>query len=182
MTDPKIKSCFITGLVLFVVNMVFGLPKFLPIFLLTSNILPGFIFGFTLISNLENKLDWKVALFFLLSGGLYIAAAWIATGFSFFGNDIYLCFPLASILGAVTLLIAYKYLLDQSLSLRIGILYAIIAGIISSILPVVSDILQINEVAYWLYLTCTLSIYITWQTLFGWTLKQAERKPLPQLL
>lgn len=162
--------------------MVFGLPKILSIFLLTSNILPGFIFGFTLISFFENKVYWKIALFFLLSGGLYIAAAWIATGFSFFGEDIYVCFPLASVLGAVILLLAYKYLLDQSISLRIGILYAIITGLISSILPVTFYLLQTSHDAYWLYLTGTLSVFITWQTLFGWTIKKAERQPLKQAL
>jgi hypothetical protein len=62
--------------------------------------------------------------------------------------------------------------------LRIGILYAIMTGLISSILPVAFERLQTNNNAYWLYLTCTLSVYITWQTLFGWTLKQADRQPL----
>jgi len=154
----------------------------MPVFLLTSNILPGFIFGYTLISNLENNVDWKAALFFLLSGGLYILAVWIATGYSFFGRDIYVYFPLASVIGAVTLLLAYKFLLDPSISLRVGVLYAIITGLVSSIIAVAFGRLQTNNDAYWLYLTCTLSVFITWQTLFGWTIKQSERQPLIQPL
>lgn len=168
-TKQKIvRNTFLCGLVTFVVNTLFTLVGDIPLILILTNILPGFIFGFALCTGDENLPVWRRVLFICSSGGLFFFVVWLATDrhLSFHGQ---LSFILASIVGANGLLILCRFLLGKALVAWKGFLLATIIGALSAVFP---------AKAYWdndfisstgrLYNTTTLmSIFLVWQTLFG---------------
>lgn len=178
MTQCLIKHSFICGLSTFAINFILAALKLQFVLLWTSNVMPGFVFAFIVANATKSKADLKSLLFILLSGGLYILVAWIATGYSFFGNKVYICFPIASILGATIMLLIYKLLLDNEFNFIASLRYAFLTGLVSSILPVIGDLLNpsfdILDNSYWLALAFTLSIYIIWQPLFAWTIARQQ--------
>lgn len=174
MTQRLIQHSFICGLFTFAINLIIAALKLQFVLIWTANIIPGFVFAFVLTNAAKSNADKKSLLFMLLSGGLYITIAWIATGYSFFGDKVYMCFPIASIIGAISMLFLYKLLLDNKLSFIAGLKYAVLTGLASSILPVIGDLLHpsfdILDKSYWLAMTFTLSIFLIWQPLFAWTI------------
>jgi hypothetical protein len=171
MATVEIKSCFMSSVAVFLVNMFLLLVPFIGI--ITTLILPGFIFGFVLLENKQHVSPIRKTIFLLISGSLFIAAAFLVTGHSFSWQKGIYTFSIASVSGAVGLLLAYKFLLDKSISLEKGILLAVGTGLISALLPTVAmsnvfDIPQLFDTAF------LLSVYITWQTLFGWVLNKAR--------
>ena len=174
-----IKNSFYCGLLTFVVNFLFVLSKEMSAFLIFSYILPGFVYAIVLCDIQNNRLDLKRFLFIVLTGGLYIFVAWVATGFSFFGNNTKLCFPIASVIGATLLLTLYYLLVDKSISLTRGLLLATFLGLLSSILPLLGDRLeqQINDynIQGIVNLGFTLLIFPVWQTLFTWTIYRLKK-------
>jgi threonine/homoserine efflux transporter RhtA len=147
--------------------------------LIFSNILPGFIYAIVLCNFENNRLDLKRFIFIALSGGLYIFVAWVATGYSFFGENTKLCFPIASVIGATILLTLYYLLIDKNISFFKGLLLAICIGLLSSILPLLGDCLAQQIYNYELKnkvnLGFILFIFPVWQTLFGWTIMNVNR-------
>jgi hypothetical protein len=147
--------------------------------LIFSNILPGFVYAIVLCDFENNRLDLKRFLFIAFSGGLYIFVAWVATGYSFFGDNRNLCFPIASVIGATLLLTLYYFLIDKNILFSKGLLLAICIALISSILPFFGDRLEqhINDydIKSNVNLGFTLLIFPTWQTLFGWTISRLKK-------
>lgn len=178
MTQHLIRHSFICGLSTFAINFIIAALKLQFVLMLTANIIPGFLFASVLAEAAKSKDDQKSVLFILLSGGLYILVAWVATGYSFFGNKVYICFPIASILGATLLLSIYKLLLDNKVGFIASLKYAFLTGLVSSILPVIGDLFNpsfdIPDHSYWLSLAFTLSIFIIWQPLFAWTITRQQ--------
>jgi len=178
MKQRLIRNSFLCGLLTFAVNFIFAALKLQFVLLWTANVIPGFVFAFILTDATKSKVDLKSILFILFSGGLYILVAWIATGYSFFGDKVYICFPIASILGATLMLSIYKLFLDNNFSITAGLKYAFLTGIVSSILPVMGDLLNpsfdVLDNSYWLALIFTLSIFIIWQPLFAWTITRQQ--------
>ena len=174
-----IKNSFYCGLLTFVVNFLFVLSQEMSAFLIFSYILPGFVYAIVLCDFKNYRLDLKRFLFIVFSGGLYIFVAWVATGFSFFGNNTKLCFPVASVIGATLLLTLYYLLVDKSISLSRGLLLATFLGLLSSILPFLGDRLeqQINDynIQGIVNLGFTLLIFPVWQTLFAWTIYRLKK-------
>jgi len=136
--------------------------------------LPGFIYAIVLCDFEINKLDLKRHLFIASSGGLFIFAAWIATGYSFFGDNIKLCFPIASVIGATLLLTLYYLLIDRNISFLKGQLIATLVGLVTSVLPFLGDTLENSTkdlyIQGYIKFGFTLLIFPVWQTLFGWTI------------
>jgi len=155
---------------LFLANMFLLLVPFIGI--ITTLIFPGFIFGFVLLENKQHISPIRKIFFLIISGGLFIAAAFLVTGHSFSWQKEIYTFSIASVSGAVGLLLAYKSLLDKSISLEKGIPLAVGTGLISALLPTIamSNVLNIPQILDTAFL---LSVYITWQTLFGWLLNKA---------
>jgi hypothetical protein len=178
MKQRLIRNSFLCGLFTFAVNFIFAALKLQFVLLWTANVIPGFVFAFILTDANKSKVDLKSILFILFSGGLYILVAWVATGYSFFGNKVYICFPIASILGATLMLSIYKLFLDNNFNITAGLKYAFLTGIVSSILPVMGDLLNpsfdVLDNSYWLALIFTLSIFIIWQPLFAWTITRQQ--------
>lgn len=170
MATVEIKSCFTSSVAIFLANMFLLLVPFVGI--ITTLVLPGFIFGFVLLENKQHIPPIRKTIFLLISGGLFIAAAFLVTGHSFSWQKEIYTFSIASVSGAVGLLLTYKFLLDKSIFLRKGIPLAICIGLLSALLPTIAmsnvfDIPQLLDTAF------LLSVYITWQTLFGWVLNKA---------
>ena len=147
--------------------------------LIFSNILPGFVYAVVLCDFENNRLDLKRFLFIAFSGGLYIFVVWVATGYSFFGDNTKLCFPIASVIGATMLLTLYYLLIDKKISLSKGLLFATFLGLLSSILPFLGDRLeqQIDDydIKGNVNLGFTLLIFPVWQTLFAWTIHKLKK-------
>ena len=115
----------------------------------------------------------------MLSGGLYIFVAWVATGYSFFGDNTKLCFPLASVIGSTVLLTLYYLFVDKNIPFFKGLLLTIAIGLISSVLPFIGDTVeqQINDfdIKGNVNFGFTLLIFPVWQTLFGWTIYMLKK-------
>lgn len=165
-----IRDTFLCGLVTFGVNSLFTLVGDIPLILILTNILPGFIFGFVLCTGDESLPAWRRVVFICCSGGLFILVAWLATDrhLSFHGQ---LSFILASLVGAYGLLLLYHLLLGKALIAWKGFTLATLTGVLSAFFP---------AKAYWdndfnssvgkLFDTIILmSIFLTWQALFGLT-------------
>ncbi|MEO6229351.1 MAG: hypothetical protein ABJB11_21420 [Ferruginibacter sp.] len=152
------------------------LSKAISALLIFSNILPGFIYAIVLCDLDKNKLDLNRLLFIIFSGGFYIFVAWVATGYSFVGDNIKLCFPLASVIGSTFLLTLYYLLIDKKISFLKGLLFAFGLGLFSSILPFLGDFLEQRiddyDIKGNVNLGCTLLIFPVWQTLFGLTINR----------
>jgi hypothetical protein len=171
MTTPSIKACFTSGAATFVANMAiyFAIP---PLFILTSNLLPGFIYGVVLLHDSDASTIRK-SLFILVSGGLFIAAAFLVTGHSFSWQKSPYIFSLASIAAAVGLFLTYKFLLDNAISLSKGLPLLVGVGFSAALLPSIVMFPQF-AIRGWPAIAGVLSVYITWQTLFGWVLHKAK--------
>lgn len=174
LNSALIKNSFYCGLSIFAVSFLFGVLKDLSTLLIFTNILPGFIYGIVLCDFENNSLDTKRFLFIVLSGGLFILVAWVATGYSFFGNNTLITFPLASVIGSTLLFGLYYLLVDKALLISKGLVSAFVIGLVSSIVPVIGEFLDKRIEDYsWkgnVSLFFTLLIFIVWQTLFGWTI------------
>jgi uncharacterized membrane protein len=171
MVTPTIKSCFISGATALLANMLvyFIIP---PLFILTSNLLPGFAFGFVILSDSDASTARKSG-FLLISGGLFIAAAFLVTGHSFSWQKSPYIFSLASTIAAVCLLVSYKFLLDNSISLTKGIPLVAGTSLLAALLPTLVLFTSFRT-AGWPAIAGVLSVYITWQTLFGWVLNRTK--------
>lgn len=162
-----IRNSFVCGLLIFIICFLCILTEDVSALLIVSHILPGFIYAIVLCGFQKNLLNWRSLLFIGLSGGLYILCAWTATGHTFFGDNIDLCFPLASAIGATVLLILYYLLIDTKILLIKGCILAICMGILSAAIIFLIDTIgsgkegNINTVF-------VLFIFPIWQTLFGW--------------
>jgi hypothetical protein len=140
---------------------------------LTAIILPGFIFGMFLTSSLDtNTPSANKTLFILFSGALYIFTSWIATG-SRERNPSYLIF-IATMIGAILLFCLYKMLLESSLSVKQGLLYATLTGAISSILPMVGIYYDTKIENDWIKWSCLFSVFPVWQPLFTLTVLRTK--------
>ena len=178
MKQYLIRSCLFCGVATFAVNLILAALKMPFLLLWTSNIFPGFVFGYVLADTIKANIDSRSFLFILLSGGLYILVAWMATGYSFLGNKIYICYPIASVLGSTLLLLLLTLLLDNKIVFVVGLKYAVLTGLVSSILPVIGSVFisklgdsdRLSLVTFML----NLSVFLTWQPLFAWSIsKQA---------
>jgi RsiW-degrading membrane proteinase PrsW (M82 family) len=173
MTSLIIRNSFKSGLLLFAVNLIFAVTRFTPILLLTSIILPGFLFGILLTSHgFKNTSSGNSSLFIILSGALYILTSLIATGIRA-ENPSYLIL-LATTVGAILLFVCYKLLLDRKVDTKQGLLFTLVTGAISSILPFVAIYYDTTIENPWIKWTCIFSVYPIWQTLFSWTLQKAK--------
>lgn len=167
-----IKACFISGAATCLANMVI-LPLTPPVGLLTTLLAPGFIFGLVLLDSKESVSRVKKAGFLLLSGGLFVAAAFLVTGHSFSWQQAPATFFLASVTGAIGLLLAYKFLLDNAISLLKGIPLVVGAGLLAAVVPTMALYSNFGlEQGVGIAGVC--SVYLTWQTLFGWVLHKAR--------
>jgi len=174
-----VKRSFYCGLTLFLVSFLFVLLKDLSVLLILTNILPGFVYGAVLCKPGVNGLDLKRFSFIALSGGLFIFVAWVATGYSFFGNNTHITFPLGSVIDSTVLFLLYYFLVDNHLQLSRGLVVAFLTGLSSSITPFIGDTIekQINnlEIRGNVSLGFTLLIFVVWQTSFGWTLTKCRK-------
>lgn len=163
----------------FAVNFLFVLTTAMSALLIFSNILPGFIYAIVLCDFENNKLDLKRFLFIASSGGLYIIVVWVATGYSFFGDNTKLCFPIASVIGATLLLTLYYLLIDRNISLLKGLLLTTFVGLLTSVLPFLGDTLEQTitdfDIQGYINFGLTLLIFPVWQTLFGWTIYMVKK-------
>jgi len=181
-----VRQSFYCGIITFAICFLFALSKELSGLLIFSNILPGFFYGWVLsdLSNSEFKL--KRILFVLLSGALFIFVAWIATGYSFFGGNTVICFPIGSVLGSTLLLILYYLLIDNKMALARGLVVALLIGLISSVLLFMGDNLEqhVNDYSIKgiINFGFTLLIFPVWQTLFGWTIYKLKKSYSPFVL
>ena len=174
MTSSIIRNSFKSGLLLFALNVFFAVTMITPVLLLTSIILPGFLFGILLTSHDFDNTSFKTTgLFALLSGGVYILVSWIATGAQA-ENPSYLIL-LATTLGAILLFLCYKFLLDSRLDTKQGLLFSIVTGLISSILPFVAIYCEAKIESNWVKWACVFSVFPVWQPLFSWTLQKANK-------
>lgn len=177
--DEIVKRSFYCGLTLFLFSFLFVLLKDLSVLLILSNILPGFIYGAVLCKPGESGLDLKRLSFIVLSGGLFIFVAWVATGYSFFGNNTNMTFSLGSVIGSTVLFLLYYYLVDNHLQLGRGLIITTLTGLLSSVPPFIGDTIekQINDldVRGNVSLSFTLLIFVVWQTLFGWALTNCRK-------
>jgi hypothetical protein len=173
MTNSMIKESFKSGLLLFSANLVLAGTKLIPILLLTSIILPGFLFGLLLTGQVEIKTSRaNRGKFILLAGGLYIFTSWISTGLRN-DNPSYLIL-FATTLGAVGLFFQYKVLLDKKVDMQLGLMFSVLTGIASSALPLVGIYYDAEIKNDWLKWTLLFSVYLTWQPLFAWTLQKSK--------
>jgi hypothetical protein len=166
-----ITACFISGAVTCLVNVAV-LAVFPPLGFLTTILAPGFVFGLVL-------LDYKPAVpiarklgFLFLSGGLFVGAALCVAGHSYAWQQQPATFSLASVTGAVGLLLAYKFLLDNAISLPKGLPLVVGASLLAALVPTLA--LFVSFAPGWLDIAGVCSVYLTWQTLFGWVLHQAR--------
>ena len=168
-----IRNSLKSGLLFFAVNVIFAITMITPILLLTSIILPGFLFGILLTSQDFKNYPFKnTGLFTLMSGGLYIFTSWIATGTR--GENPSYLILLATTVGAILLFLCYKLLLDRKVDTKQGIFFAVVTGVISSILPFVAIYYDANIESPWIKWTCIFSVFPIWQPLFSWTLQKAK--------
>jgi len=173
MINPIIKKSLKSGFLLFAANLILAATKFTPILLLTSIILPGFLFGLLLTDKLEMKTsNTNRGTFILLSGGLYVFTSWISTGLRN-NNPSYLIL-LATTLGAILLFSLYKVLLDKTVDMQRGLMLGPITGIVSSVLPLVAIYYDTEIKNEWLKWSLLFSVYLTWQPLFTWTLQKSK--------
>jgi hypothetical protein len=165
-----IRNSFFCGLLTFLVNTIFTLVGDIPLILFLTNILPGFFFGSVLCMGDESLSAWRRVLFIFCSGGLYFLVVWLATDLhlSFHGQ---LSFILASVAGANGLFLLYRFLLEKQLVVWKGLALATITGILSSFLPAKAyfDNDFISSVGKVFDTMILMSIFLTWQTLFGLT-------------
>jgi hypothetical protein len=142
----------------------------IPVILILTNILPGFFFGSVLCLGDESLPPWRRVLFIFCAGGLYFLVVWLATDLHlwFHGQQT---FVMASILGACALLLLYHLLLKRRLVMLKGLALATISGAISAFLPAKAyfDANFIGSVGRVADTTILMSIFLTWQTLFGVT-------------
>lgn len=179
MNSEIIRRSFYSGLTIFLFSFLFVLLKDLSVLLILSNILPGFIYGTILCQLGKYGLDLRRLTFIALSGGLFIFVAWVATGYSFFGTNTYFTFPFGSVIGSIFLFLFYYFLIDNNLQLGKGFVIVILIGLISSVTPLIGDIIdkKVNDldVRGNVSLGFTLLIFVVWQTLFGWTLTKCRK-------
>ncbi|WP_460586557.1 hypothetical protein [Hymenobacter arcticus] len=168
-----IKSCFRSGAATFLANVVVLL--LLPqLGLLTALLAPGFVFGFVLLDDKQHVSSVKKLSFLLISGGLFVAAAVLVTGHSFVWQKKPITFSLASVAGAIGLLLAYKFLLDNAISLPKGIPLVVGAGLLAAAVPTLVLLPSCYWLEQWVAIVGVSSVYLTWQTLFGWVLHKAR--------
>jgi hypothetical protein len=132
-------------------------------------ILPGFIYGAVLVCAAQGVKSWSRVLFVLLSGGLYILCSWFASDTHTAGFN-WSYFVLASVFGACGLFVLYFVLLKHSLIFWKGLLYSVMLGSITSVLPGIAYTKGIveSDTDFFPYdIGITMSIFLTWQTLFG---------------
>lgn len=166
-----IMSTFYCGLITYVVNVPFYLSKAIPLALFTGLILPGFPYGTVLVSAAQQVSNWNRVLFVLMSGELYILCSWFATDLHLEGHNEYF-FVYASVFGACGLFIFYYVLIQKSLILWKGLILSVIVGSTTSILPGIAYTRGLIEssTGFPYNILITMSIFLTWQTLFGATL------------
>jgi hypothetical protein len=142
----------------------------IPVILILTNILPGFFFGSVLCLGDESLPPWRRVLFIFCAGGLYFLVVWLATDLHlwFHGQQT---FVMANIFGACALLLLYHLLLKRRLVMLKGLALATISGAISAFLPAKAyfDANFIGSVGRVADTTILMSIFLTWQTLFGVT-------------
>jgi hypothetical protein len=174
-----IYKSFSCGLTLFLLNIIFLLSRLTPIFLFTANLLPGFLYGYLLVSEIKNTGGWRPVLFILFSGCIYILAARVATGYSLFGDNVYISFPFASIAGAILLLLDVKLFLKEDIRIAKGIGYCLLTGVVSSFLPLlgyfVKERLDSQFPDSYIFTISALSVFLVWQPLFAWSIAKAGR-------
>ena len=169
MASSILKSCFICGLATFLANLMISFI-FPPARSLSACLLPGFLFGSLLLAyEKQTATIYKVA-FLAISSGLYVLVAWLPTGHNFAWQQEPYIFILASILGAIGLLLAYCLLLNKQLSLKKGLPLAAVGGLLSALIPFAVVSLE-SQSTGWLSMAGVLSILLSWQTLFGWVLQ-----------
>ncbi|MFD1875549.1 hypothetical protein [Hymenobacter bucti] len=165
-------SCFISGTATFLTNVVV-LLLFPPLGLLTAILAPGFVFGVVLLEGKQAASNVSKLSFLLFAGGLFVAAAFCVTGHSFSWQQQPATFPLVSVAGAVGLLLVYKVLLDKAISLPKGIPLVVGASLLAAVVPAIA-LGSSSGLERWSNIVGVSSIYLTWQTLFGWVLHQAR--------
>jgi hypothetical protein len=166
---------FTCAVILFCINMFFALTKLVPLLVMTAIILPGFVYGHVLAYTTKGDPDRQSSVFVFLSGGLYILISWIATGDSPLGDNIYILFPVAGVIGAVLLLLLYRTFLDRGVSLYKGIRYCFLTGLISSVLPVLVHWVDIEYRYDFINQASLLSVFLIWQPLFGFTIIRSRK-------
>ena len=180
MDSRLIRNSFFCGLSIFAISFLFVLVEDTSVLLIVTNILPGFVYGIVLCNFENNRLDLRRLLFITFSGALFIFVAWVATGYSFFGRDNRLTFPLGSVIGSASLFFFYYFLIDNNLLFVRGFTLAILTGLLSSVIPVLGNQLdkQIGDlsVKQTLSLGFTLLIFVVWQTLFGWIIIKCKKR------
>ena len=165
-----IKKSFSCGFVTFLVNSLFSFVGDIPLILILTNILPGFFYGAVLCTGNDDLPVWKRLLFICCSGGLFIFVVWLATErpLSFQGQ---LSFVLASLVGAYGLLLLYYLLLGKGLVLWKGFSLATLTGVASALFPARAyyDNHFNSAVGSTWDTIILMSVFLTWQTLFGLT-------------
>ena len=167
------------GLITFFTNTLFYEGELLPIVIFACVILPGFTFGGTLTYTVKDVAVGKRLLFIILSGGIYIAAVWIATDNHIPGYNFYF-YLYASVFGHCSIYLLYQLLLIRSRILFMDIFLSVAFGILSSILPMVAynqhDL--ISPARHFFNTLLLMSIFFTWQFLFGLLLVFSRRRSL----
>ncbi len=166
------------GFITFFINTLFYQAELISLAVFACVILPGFTFGSTLMYTVKNVLGWKQLLFIILSGGIYITAAWIATDSHIPGyNPMF--FLYASVFGHLALYLLYQLLMRSQISLK-AICLSAVFGILSSILPIIAcnqnDLT--SPAGNFLNTIMLMSIFFTWQFLFGLLLVISRRSGL----
>lgn len=167
-----ITACFISGAVTCLVNVAV-LAVFPPLGFLTTILAPGFIFGLVLLDDKPAVPIARKLGFLLLSGGLFVGAALCVVGHSYSWQQQPATFSLASVTGAVGLLLAYTFLVDNAISLPKGLPLVVGAGLLAALVPTLALFVSFGPERL-ADIAGVCSVYLTWQTLFGWVLHQAR--------
>ncbi len=172
MNNSLLIKSLICGISLFAINLLAALAESGQLMMFTVILFPGFIYGLVLVAHngISNSIIRKIA-FWIISGLIYIAVAWVSTDTIFEYPSLQI--PLASASGSIALLIAYKYLLVKNINLKRGLPFAFITGIISAILPYIATYMQPES--NWIYRLCIFSIFPVWQTTFAWAIQMSTQ-------
>ena len=167
------------GFITFFINTLFYQAGLISIAVFTCVILPGFTFGGTLVFTVKDVSAWKRLLFIILSGGIYITANWIATDSHIPGYSP-VFFLYASVFGHLALYLLYQLLLITSQISWRAICLSAVFGILSSILPIIACNQKnlTSPAREFLNTILLMSIFITWQFLFGLLLVITPRNVL----
>jgi hypothetical protein len=177
--NSLVKISLASGAFLFVFNSFLVLTDDSSGIYVFADILPGFIYG-TMLSLTHPAAPIRKVLFILLSGGLFMAVAWMAFSSDLSQRSLLASLPMASIFGAIVLYLLYYYLINKDLSFDKGLWLMLVCGLVSSVPMLIGAVMisRISTTRSKAGVICMLSVFIIWQTLFGWNLSIVNKEPV----